>query len=245
MYYMKTYFCDYSLNNKKDKNHIQSKYCKLRDCLETGKMEGNGSMLARGYKVFIENMIFKVYGESQNAITDILKFYGLSEKYFTGRYYKGDFKNIPEFYTLKKLPVEKKNEFILLEKKEKKPEKKKEEKKPEKKPEKKKQKIKIEEKKEEKKEISEQDQKFLKQVESVKNKCNIQEEKNNALKDKILNAEIDFTDIKKQYHRNCHMNNQLSLLLEMNPTDLREKLKRLNEDMENKILEAEQKLSEA
>ena len=206
MYYMKTYFSDYSLNNKKDKNHIQSKYCKLRDCLETGKMEGNGSMLARGYKVFIENMIFKVYGESQDAVTCILKFYGLSEKYFTGRYYKGDFKNIPEFYTLKKLPVEKKNEFILLEKKEidQKIHKIKQEHKNKKiiqeakrNLEKKKQKIKIEEKKEEKKEISEQDQKFLKQVESLKNKCNIQEEKNNAYKDKILNAEIDLMKIWK------------------------------------------------
>ena len=31
MYYMKTFYSDYNMKNKKDKNHIQSKYCKLSE----------------------------------------------------------------------------------------------------------------------------------------------------------------------------------------------------------------------
>jgi len=241
---MKTFYSDYNMKNKKDKNHIQSKYCKLRTCLESGKMEGSGSLLARAYKVFIENIIFQVNGEEPHAVTNILKFYGLSEKYFTGTYYKGDFKHIPVFYTLKKLPLDK-NTKIQIHKIKEEDKNKKIIKQAKKTLENKKEKIKIEVKKEEKKEISESDKHFLKQVESLKKKCEILQEKNNNYKDKILNTEIDFTQMKKEYHRTCHYNNQLSLLKEMTDTDLREKLKRMNEDMEIKINDALQKLSEA
>jgi len=248
---METFYSDYNMKNKKDKNHIQSKYCKLRTCLESGKMEGNGSLLARAYKVWIETIIFydgvgngKFDKKNKYDINETLECFGLSPKYFTGTYYKGDFKNIPVFYTLKKLPLDK-NTKIQIHKIKEEDKNKKIIKQAKKTLENKKQKIKIEVKKEEKKEISESDKKFLKQVENLKNKCEILQEKNNNYKDKILNTEIDFKQMKKEYHRTCHYNNQLSLLKEMTDTDLREKLKRMNEDMEIKINDALQKLSEA
>ena len=119
MYFLEKYYFDYDRNIPKKLNHIQSKYTKLRTCLEKGKMEGEGSDLARAYKMWIETFGF-------NDLPDIYSFavenLELPKKFFTGEYYNGVFNKIPKFYTYrefgknKKKEKEERHKFILLNK---------------------------------------------------------------------------------------------------------------------------------
>ena len=240
MLYLREYYFDYDPKIPKQLNHIQSKYNKMRKCLDSGKLQGEGSDLARGYKVFM-----KFIDDTANTIQDGLvcdMSYYYKKKYHDSCinneiiYYEGDFKDIPVMLTSRealKIQAEHlKNESESFEvvappssesvqDKVASPS--------------------IEDKQEEEEEeeedededeeevappttdnLSEQDKRFLKQIKNLEKKIKEQEEENFRIETNINTEEKHFEKLKKKYHAACHERNKMDLLLEKPEKELKE-----------------------